>query len=298
MVTPEKFETLFSRVMCLIPPEELQGVIVVTPGGTLTAEQEQRVAELVRDGYRTWDAFHRRFADQQRQIKALDPGLATWEDLRRFLQSQAGGKPAEGFQSQRFEPTEPGELPVAVEEAAPVLVLEDGLAYYADEHDGRIITGPENRTAVSVGLNRPVVAEALRRLAFAATPTGAAHLRLAADIALPLKPPFGVLVFHRQTVRVEGPSWIEHGQELKCYLVPPQGELVECDGDGKGVLVRSLLHAVVRRDPEPEGPLHEALSNAESELLQRLRRPEQHEIDRGLRHAVFPLLAAIVGSPG
>ena len=39
MVIPEKFETLFSRVMCLIPPEELQDVIVVTPGGTLTASR-------------------------------------------------------------------------------------------------------------------------------------------------------------------------------------------------------------------------------------------------------------------
>ncbi len=298
MVVPEKFETLFSRVMCLIPPEEIQDVIVVTPGGTLTAEQEQRLAELVRDGYRNWDEFHRRFAGQQRQIKALNPGLATWEDLRQFLKSQAGAQPAEGFRSQRFEQLAPGTLPVAVEEPAPVLVLDDGLAYYADEHDGSIITGPDNTTAITLGLNRPAVAESLRRQAFPATANGAAHLRWAADGTPPLKPPFGVLVFHRQRVRVEGSSWVEHGQELKCYLVPAQGEVTEFQEAEKGILIRGLLNAVIRREPEPEGPLHEALLAAETELIQQLRRPERDEIDRGLRHTVFPLLAAIIGPSG
>lgn len=288
MVAPEKFETLFSRMMCLIPPEELHIVIAVAPGGTLTAEQERRLAELVRDGYRTWDEFHRRFADQQRQIKALDPGLASWEDLRQFLVSQAEARAAEGFQTHRFEQPASGTLPVAVEERVPVLVLADGRAYVAGEHDGSIITGPDNSTAIALGINQPAVAEALRRPAFPTTATGAVHLRWAAEGSPPPKPPFGVLVLHRITVRAEGSRWVEHGQGLKCYFFPAQGEISECQGAEKGALIRGLLHAVIRREPEPEGPLHEALLTAETDLIQRLRRPEADEMEGGLATLFFP----------
>ncbi len=69
LVEPEKFDALFSRVMCLIPPEEIADLIVDAPSTGLTDEQQRRLAEMVQRGYQSWDEFHRRFADQQRAIR-------------------------------------------------------------------------------------------------------------------------------------------------------------------------------------------------------------------------------------
>ena len=93
--------------MSLIPPEDFVGLIVHKPGGGLTDEQQRRLAEMVREGFQSWAEFNRRFAEQQRAIRLLDPGLATWEDLRRFLTDQAGAVAAEGFRTLRFTQTDP-----------------------------------------------------------------------------------------------------------------------------------------------------------------------------------------------
>jgi len=64
--------------------------VIDTTGPGLTDEQQQRLAEMVRRGYQSWAEFDDRYAKQQRAIRALSPGLATWAALRRFLEEQAG----------------------------------------------------------------------------------------------------------------------------------------------------------------------------------------------------------------
>lgn len=224
LVDPEKFEALFSRVMCLIPPDEFADLVIDTTGPGLTDEQQRRLAKMVRRGYQSWDDFHRRYAERQRAIRALSPGLATWADLRRLLEEQAGAVAVDGFRSLRFTRSVGDEHPVAIKAPVPVVRLGDGGHYCGQEHDGMPISGPDGVAVRPLGLNVPVVADVLRRLALASTTTGAAQLRWPAG-----KPPgscgptFGLLVLLRQTLRSEESRWVEQGLTLHVYHVDESG---------------------------------------------------------------------------
>ena len=81
LVAPDRFETVFSRVMCLIPPEELQTVLINSPASPLAEAEVQRLSSLVDSGFRDWQSFHARYAANQRQIRDQPPGLARWSHL-------------------------------------------------------------------------------------------------------------------------------------------------------------------------------------------------------------------------
>ena len=119
LVDPEQFEALFSRVMCLIPPDEFAELVIDTTGADLTVDQQRRLAEMVQRGYQSWDEFHRRFSDHQRTIRALNPGLATWQDLRGFLEEHTGAVEVDGFRGLRFTRPDGEGLPVAAEVSGP-----------------------------------------------------------------------------------------------------------------------------------------------------------------------------------
>ena len=68
LVAADRFETVFSRVMCLIPPEELQTVLINSPASPLAEAEVQRLSSLVDSGFRNWQTFHDRYAANQRQI--------------------------------------------------------------------------------------------------------------------------------------------------------------------------------------------------------------------------------------
>lgn len=299
LVDPEKFESLFSRVMSLIPPEEFADLVIRADGGYLSDEQQQRLAGMVRRGYQDWDDFHRRFAEQQQSIRTLNPGLAGWDDVRSFLEDLAGAVPVDGFRSLRFTTDGPDGRPVPIEGPITVLKLGDGTHLIGEEHDGMPVRGPiANPNAVRpMGLNVPVVAETLRRVALSKATAGAAHLRWTGD-----RPPgptstlFGVVILVRQTLRAEGARWVEQGLSLHAYHVDESGASGEWTGADRGAAIRGLLGAVVRREPAPDGPLNDAIIHCEAERLQDLRLISPEERERGQRHAIIPLLAAIVAS--
>ena len=297
LVEAEKFEGLFSRVMCLIPPEEITDLIADAPMTGLTDEQQRRLAEMVQRGYQSWDTFHRRFSDQQRAIRSLNPGLATWEDVRAFLRELVGADEVAGFRSLRFDDPAGSGQPVATEAPVTVLKLADGKFYLVQEHDGMPVAGPDGQPATPLGLNARPVAEALRRFATPITASGAAHLRWPAGRPpAPAGPTVGVLVLLRQTFRTQSLPWVEQGLSLHAFHVDAAGSWGEWSGDDRGAAFRSLLGAVIRRDPSPDGPLHEALARCEADRVQQLRQLSPEDRQNGLRHAVIPLLAAIVST--
>jgi hypothetical protein len=251
---------------------------------------------MVRLGYQSWDEFNRRFA-AQRAIRALNPGLATWDDVRQFLADQGGAVGVEGFRAHRFIQSDPAGEPVSVETSVPVVKLSDGRYYLGQEHDGMPVAGPDGVKVESLGLNVPVVAELLRKLALSTVPTGAAHLRWPEDGSpAQVGATVGVLVLLRQTLRSEGSRWVEHGLELHCYHVDESGSCGEwTEGDRKSALV-GLLNAIVRRDPHPDGPLLEYLVTCEAERIQALRVPTDEDRARNMRHTVIPLLAAVIST--
>lgn len=292
MVETERFERLFSRVMCLVPPEELMGVMASRALAPLGADEEEQIAKLVRAGYDAWTSFHGRFAEQQKNLRRQDPGLASWGDLGGFLREFASARRAEGFQTRRFVEID-GEIEPREDEAG-VLILADGSPLLCGDNDGTPVTGPNGLEAGSLGMNLPAVAEALRRSAFPTSPTGSARLRWPSDHPAPTTPPFGVLALLRQTLRRGATAWEERGCSLWIYLVAGGEEPIRLQDAEKVRLIRGLFASTTRFRSASEGPLIERLRDAEAKLIVSLRPPDERDREAGLRHAVSPLFAAIV----
>ena len=296
LVERERFESIFSRVMCLVPPEQLQEVLICGPQAPFTGDDQDKIGQMVQQGFKAWKDFHERFGDQQKLIHQQDPGLAAWADVGRFLQEYAKAKPAEGFKSQRFTAGTDGNG--AVEKEASVLVLEDGKNYAAGETNGTLVFGPDGRSVRQLGLNQKPVAEVLRKLAFPESHVGAAHLRWNSDYPLPelvQSKPFGILILVRQTVRTDPQAgWIEQSTSLCGYIMETGKEPIAIDGKDKGVLLRGIFAATVRNKPEQDDQLRQQMSGQEVALIDALRQPTEREMRFGVRHAVIPLFAGIM----
>lgn len=297
MVEPGRFESVFSRVMCLMPPDALQDVLINDATSPLTHDDQESIARMVREGFRAWSDFDSRFSEQQNKIRQLNPGLAAWKDLSAFAQKHAGATLADGFVSQRFT-CKDGEIE-SVEESAEVLQLPDGRCYACGEFQGAPVFGPNSESALQLGLNVKPVAEALRRVAFPTISTGAAHLRWSAEIPLPApaegRLAFGALAFLRQTLKTEPQAgWVEIGTSL-CCCVLNAGETspVLLEAADKRRLFDGLSAATVRVKPHPDDNLTEELAAAEQRVADELRRPTDEDIALGVRHAVTPVLAAV-----
>ena len=294
MVPDDAMESLFSRVMALVPPEELLEILGDRPTSPFSVDESRRLQDLVVQGYQSWRSFDERFKEQHRQIRALDPGLARWTDLERFAREQLDAQPVEGFSALRFRGQD-GEV-VEASERANVLRMGERV-YACGDYGGMPVTGSNGALAEQLGLNVPAVAEALRATAFPAPPTGAAHLRMAEPLSSAcegLGRVFGVLCLARQTVRTEEQVWVESSSSLHVYVLRPGGEAMEVLGVAKGELLRGLFTASARITPESAPDLVDSLINEEQRLIEALRYPSEEELEAGVRHAITPLLAAVV----
>lgn len=291
LVAPDRFETVFSRVMCLIPPEELQTVLINSPASPLADTEVQRLSSLVDSGFRDWQSFHDRYAANQRQIRELPGGLARWSQLRDFLMRYGGAEPADGIARTRFV-HRAGQVET-VDESAEVLKLSDGALCFVGNFDGGLFSGQAASTVGPLGLNVPAVAELLRTCASPLLPTGAAHLRWGdqqKELRARLDDDVVVLVFARQNFRLDSVGGInEVGIELVAYLVGPQQTALLSAEDRAALFDMSKL-ATVRVRPV-ESPLHAHAGSEEQRLINELRRPSEEAIRQGLRYAVWPILA-------
>jgi superfamily II DNA or RNA helicase len=298
LVEPERFEAVFARVMCLVPPEDLQDVLLQDSFGPFRPEDQDQIARMVREGFQAWRDFHQRFAEQQKQIQHRDPGLANWADLESFLREYSDAQPLEGYNAQRFLEKEGQVEPV--EHGTNVLTLGDGQGYVCGDTGGAPVFGPDGRAARQLGLNLKPVSELLRRFAFPTSAVGAACLRWPRGFPPPrpdAKLPFGVLVFLRQTVRADQRAgYVEYASSLHCYLAIPGRTPVQLLSSEKHGLFQALFEASPLRTMPEAGGLVSDLSRYEWVLANELRRPAESERAAGIRHAVMPLLAAVVVS--
>ena len=85
MVEPDRVNALFARVMSLIPPDELQAILLRNPPGQAPVDVES-IGQLVQRGFNKWKAFHDKYSAEHHKIRRLDPGLAAWEDIDEFPQ--------------------------------------------------------------------------------------------------------------------------------------------------------------------------------------------------------------------
>jgi hypothetical protein len=285
LVAPDRFETVFSRVMCLIPPEELQTVLINSPASPLADIEVQRLSSLVDSGFRDWQSFHGRYAANQRQIHEQPSGLARWHQLRDFLICYGGAEPAAGIAKTRFIQHDGQEQ--TVDESAEVLRC------FVGDYDGGLFSGQTAGIVGPLGLNIPPVADLLCNCANPPTPTGAAHLRWG-DNQKELRARLGedvvILAFARQTFRLDSVGGInEVGIELVAYVINAQQSSVLSAEDRAALFDMNRL-ATVRLRPV-DSPLFTHAVSEEQRLIDELRRPSEEAIRQGVRYAVWPILA-------
>jgi superfamily II DNA or RNA helicase len=296
MVPPERFQELFARVMALVPPEELQGILVAAPLAPLSTSNERSVQDLVTAGFERWQSFDARFKHQGQRLRALDPGTAGWDDLRDFLERYAGAERAPGYETLRFR----SDGREVVEDSVEAIALTFGDEVIAlGETDGMPVRGHAGRLATPVGLNAPPIAAVLRRHACPVGPAGPAILGWSAasreffDPAH-LPPRFGVLAFARQEFTL-GRGFTELGTAtLELYVVTDAGA-APVDPPHRRAVVRALAAATARREPPADQATWSAcLRRLEAEVWTTLRRPPPSTGGDRVLCAVTPLLAAIV----
>jgi superfamily II DNA or RNA helicase len=292
----ERFEELFSRVMSLIPPAELQDIMAQAAVGPLSADDSNRIATLVEAGYKNWRSFHEKF-HAEHKLRVPDPGLASWDDLERFIRQYVKGKPVSGFSTLRFERRNRKQIESVLDEI-PVFQLPDGSLVCCADVGGRQILGPLAGSVRPAGLNTPLIATALRNAAFSEEPSGVAHIRWADQTPKPVGVPdgtVGMVGIARVAVRREGGAgWVENRNELHLWMVPKNEAPSEILGERLGAVVRGILAASVRAKVDLDLELTAQMSAVEARLVDRYRVRTETDIDAGIRYAVFPLCAIVV----
>lgn len=290
LVEPDRLEQLFARVMSLVPPDELQDVMVRRPLGPLDGSEISALSKLVTEGYRRWQSFHDRYSGTQRQIGALDPGRARWDDLERFATDQLGARRVDGYSALRFrfQDTEV----VEASEGATVLDIA-GRHFACGDFGDMPVLGSGPGAAARLGLNVDPLVDALRTAGLPDRPTGAAYVRLVDRTGVPdhIRTSFGLLIYGRQGVRNQGGLFVESSLDLVVAVIEPGRDPTLLGGDDRAAVMRNLQSATLRRDGIAEPALMEALRNADASLSRQLRRPGE---DRGMRFALFPVAAVIV----
>ncbi len=296
LVSADRFDALFSRVMNLIPPEELQEALLRHRDSQAGVDVE-KIGQLVQEGFAKWKAFHGKYSSEQKKIQGLDAGLAAWDDVYEFLCEYAGARPVDGYSVLRFLLRE-GEVKGDRRDAS-VLTFDGNSFFACGDYAGSPVYGFGNSTAQQLGLNIPAVTAALRHVAFPEEACGAAHIRWPKNLDLSpgLQPPFGVVVLMKQALRMEQATWSEGPVTLHCYVVRSGGETAPVDGADRALLLRGIFKSTVRTRPEEGADLPGYIVAAEQSLAEALRRITRQEFDHGARHAVLPLFAAVVGSP-
>jgi len=295
LVADDRLDTLFGRVMALVPPAELLDVLGERPLSPLTDDEQRRIAELVTEGFERWKQFHDRFGDQQREIKDLDPGQATWDDFVGFLETHLDAQPLPGFTALRFQLAD-GEIAQS-SYAARVLAIKGAGPYACGDYGGIPVSGENGEHAQQLGLNTTIVTDALRKLGLPADPAGAAHLRWPDDEARPIEAgaqPFAVLVAARQSIRSWQGSLSDVGCSLHIEILAEGRTSIPIDGHRKGPLIRIILKAPIRRDPTSSDALLQQLRDRYPAWIEQLRRPSDADREAKVTNVAIPLLVAVI----
>ncbi|MCC7334628.1 MAG: DEAD/DEAH box helicase family protein [Pirellulaceae bacterium] len=297
LVDADRFESLYSRVICLVPPEELQHLMIAGDLGPLSQQNEEELARMVRDGFEKWREFDERYSEQEKLIRKQDAGLVTWDDVQNFMLNYGKATPRSDFFTERFQLN--GNETIANQKKAPVLQLSDGTIVACEDLGGLPAYGPDGQYARQFGINHPSALEILPKLAFAEEEVGPAFLRWPKDEAclVDFPRPFAVLIYVRSTFRAdEVRGWIEHANELRFFAVSNSGEYRELTRSQKRAFISGLQTATVRSKMPQIAPLVQTISELEPKLAEDLRRPSPEELEQRKRHAVASLVVCVVES--
>lgn len=288
---PEQFEILFSRVMSLVPPKELENLLGDISGSTaFDAPAKQEIGRLVAEGFRSWSTFDEAYRKQAQQIRAINPGEAQWTDVSGFLVKYGGADGGSGATFSSFEFQE-DEI-VAIDEHVPTIAFDNRL--YACGDTGGLQALAENDVAVmQLGLSLDEVQRVLRSCFAPDRVVGVGFVKRPArlDFLGPSKEPVVVLAFIRQLLQQERGRWTEKSIVLRMFALRHEGEPQELDGKQRADLVRACQSVPRVKDGRS---VRADLPDVEQTLLRMLRRPSDDEIAEGVRYAVWPIAALVL----
>jgi superfamily II DNA or RNA helicase len=285
---PEQFEGLFSRVMSLVPPKELETILGDATGPLFfNSYAAEEIGRLVTEGFKLWSDFDQKYRRQAETIKAINPGQATWDDLGSFLVRYGGATDGPGAKFSSFEFSK-DEI-VEIEQALPT-VLFDGKRFACGDTGGLPAVADDGASADRLGINLQWIQKCLRDafapgrgsgVAFIKSPPGLATASAAEALVY-------FFVFLRQKLQQEGGRWVEIGVELKIFQVDSSDEPRLVAAEEAARMVRSFVTAARVREPQKLG-LRTDLIEIERGLYSQLRQPSDDEIQAGLRYAAWPL---------
>ncbi|MCT0203828.1 DEAD/DEAH box helicase [Synechococcus sp. CS-602] len=290
---PAQFETLFSRVMSLVPPKELEAILGDVSGPLdLGSPDAEEIGRLVNEGFRTWSSFDDAYRHQAELIRAANPGEALWADLGAFLVKYCGATDGPGatFSSFVFSNDEI----VAVEENV-MTIQANGNVYACGDTGGLTATGADGGLAANLGLNLDWVQRSLREVLTPNRSAGIAFVNLSPNLEMDVKgrDVLTALFLLRQQLRHEAGRWTESSVELRLYMVGAETAPVEVAGEARARLVRALNSSSRVKDPQSVSTRAD-LPDIEQELISILRIPSEEEIAQGVRYAIWPLAAVAI----
>jgi hypothetical protein len=290
---PEQFETLFSRVMSLVPPRELESILGDIAGSSpLDGPASQVIGRLVTEGYRSWSSFDEAYRTQAEQIRAANPGEARWGDVGAFLVKYGGARDSAGATFSAFE-FQDNEI-VAVDEQVPTITL-GGHVYSCGDTGGLRAVSADGVPAVQLGINLSEVQGVLRRCFSPDKPAGPCFVSRPPGLTFLAEggAPIVILTFLRQTLHQEQGRWAEKAVILKMFALGAEGEPLELNNQQRAEIVRKC-QAVSRVKDPTSVVLRGDLLEVEQTLQRNLRVPSNEEMDDGVRHAVWPLAGLVL----
>lgn len=285
---PEQFETLFSRVMSLVPPKELETVLSNVSGTVgLDDPAVRQIGQLVTEGYRSWSTFDEKYRSDAEMIRSSSPGEAHWADVGSFLVKHCGAddNDAATFGSFEFRDSEI----VAVEEEVPTIRFE-GLTYACGDTGGLSAVGKDGSLVNKLGLNLETVQKVLADQFTPNRRTGIGFVKkpLGLDFIGNDKDPIVMFSFLRQRLEQERGMWSEKGLSFHCFVAESTGEATELDEKRRAALVRAC-HSVSRIKDGGSIQLRSDLVTLENEMSGSLKRPTDDQMAAGIRYAVWPV---------
>lgn len=288
---PDQFETLFSRVMSLVPPKELESILGDLSNSLLLNTQSTiEIGRLVTEGFKSWSAFDEAYRKQAEEIRSANPGQTTWADLGVFLVRFAGAKDGANasFSSFKFSDNEI----VAVDEQVPSIVLDNDV-YVCGDTSGMPAVTAEGVPTRQLGLNIDPVRAALNS-AFTNDITACVAFLKAADAQAILgfiHEPLAVAVALRCRLQQQSGLWSEQALTLHVSTLEAAPRVLSSSRAAE--LIRAIIKSVRIKDPASI-ELPDALVDREDQFLNDLRRPSEQEIGQGVRYVVWPVALVVL----
>lgn len=286
---PEQFEILFSRVMSLVPPKELEDVIGRAPPGPLGIPESNAIGRLVTEGFKTWSKFDDTYRHEAEKIRAIEPGNASWADLASFLCRYGDATLTDDVKLSMFEFID--QEIVAVDEHLPGLTI-GSKTYACGDTGGLPIDTLDGKSVYSLGLNLPEITEILKNRFLPEKHSGCAALRHDSEILTITSgvPISGLVASLRQSIHSELGNSREIGLSLHCLVMSEDGSTLELSSAQQAKLLRSVFRAQRSKEPAPAN-IVTRLKELETQWSNRLRVPADDELAAGVRHAVWPIAA-------